>query len=92
MVKNLPFNEGDKKHRFDPWVPKIPWRRKWQPTPVFLPGESHRRRSLEGYSSQGCKELDTTEVTEYSTHLLATLIKLWFCILLMAVWSGLGKR
>ena len=35
---------------FDPWVRKIPWRRKWQPTPVFLPGESHGRRSLAGYS------------------------------------------
>ena len=34
---------------FDPWVGKIPWRRKWQPTPVFLPGESHGRRSLVGY-------------------------------------------
>ena len=31
---------------FDPWVRKIPWRRKWQPTPVFLPGESHGQRSL----------------------------------------------
>ena len=35
---------------FDPWVGKIPWRRAWQPTPVFLPGESHGQRSLEGYS------------------------------------------
>jgi len=35
---------------FDPWVEKIPWRRKWQPTPVSLPGESHGQRSLEGYS------------------------------------------
>ena len=35
---------------FDPWVRKIPWRRKWQPTPVFLPGESHGQRSLVGYS------------------------------------------
>ena len=35
---------------FDPWVGKIPWRRKWQPTPVFLPGESHGQRSLAGYS------------------------------------------
>ena len=35
---------------FDPWVEKIPWRRKWQPTPVFLPGESHGQRSLTGYS------------------------------------------
>ena len=46
---------------FDPWVGKIPWRRKWQPTPVLLPGESHGRRSLVGYSPQGRKEPDTTE-------------------------------
>ena len=37
------------------------WRRKWQPTPVLLPGESHGRRSLVGYSPRGCKESDTTE-------------------------------
>ena len=42
-------------------VEKIPWKREWQPTPVFLPGEFHRERSLIGYSSWGCKELDTTE-------------------------------
>ena len=47
--------------RFDSWVGKIPWRRKWQPTPVFLPGASHGRRSLVGYSPQGRKESDTTE-------------------------------
>ena len=46
---------------FDPWVRKIPWRRKWQPTPVFLPGESHGQRSLAGYSPWGRKESDTTE-------------------------------
>ena len=39
-----------KTHRFDPWVGKIPWRRAWQFTPVFLPGESHGQRSLVGYS------------------------------------------
>ena len=38
-----------KRHRFDPWIRKIPWRRAWQPTPVFLPGESHGQRSLSGY-------------------------------------------
>ena len=38
-------------HRFNPWVRKTPSRRKWQPTPAFLPGESHRRRSLVGYST-----------------------------------------
>jgi len=47
--------------KFDPWVGKIPWRRKWQPTPVFSPRESHGQRSLVGYSPWDCKELDTTE-------------------------------
>ena len=46
---------------FNLWVRKIPWRREYLPTPVFLPGESHGQRSLEGYSPQGGKELDTTE-------------------------------
>ena len=45
---------------FDPWVRKIPWREKWQPTPVFLPGKSHGQRSLVGYSPWGHKELDMT--------------------------------
>ena len=46
---------------FNPWVGKILWRREWQPTPVFLPGEFHRQRSLAGYSPWGHKESDTTE-------------------------------
>ena len=46
---------------FDPWIGKIPWRRKWQPTPVSLPGKFHGQRSLVGYHSWGCKELDMTE-------------------------------
>ena len=46
---------------FHPWVGKIPWGRKWQPTPVPLPGKSHRQRSLIGYSPWGRKESDTTE-------------------------------
>ena len=40
---------------------KTPWRRAWQPTPAFLPEESHRQRSLAGYSPWGHEELDTTE-------------------------------
>ena len=48
--------------RFDPWFGKIPWIRKWQPTPVFLPGKSHGQRSLADYSPYGLTELDTTEV------------------------------
>ena len=47
-------------------VRKIPWRRAWQPTPVFLPGESHGQRSLVGYSLRGCKELDTTKGTQHT--------------------------
>ena len=43
---------------------KMLWRRKWQPTPVFLLGKFHRQRSLAGYSPWGCKESDTTETTE----------------------------
>jgi len=46
---------------FDLWIRKIPWRRTWQSTPVFLPGESHGQRSLGGCSPWGCKEWDTTE-------------------------------
>ena len=52
--------------RFKPWVRKTPWRRKWQPTPVFLPGESHGQRSLAGYGPQCPEELDITEVTEHA--------------------------
>ena len=40
VVKNRPANAGDIRDGFDPWVDKVPWRRKWQPPPVFLPGES----------------------------------------------------
>ena len=45
---------------FNPWVGK-PWSRKWQPTPLFLPGEFHGQRNLVGYSPWGCKESDMTE-------------------------------
>ena len=54
---------------FDPYVGKIPWRRAWQPTPVFLSGESHGQRSLVGYSPWGPKESDMTEqLTHNHTH------------------------
>ena len=59
--KTLPDNAGrHKRHSFDPWVGKIPWRRERQPTPVVLPGES--QRSLAGYCPCSLKESDTTEV------------------------------
>ena len=46
---------------FDPWVGKIPWKRAWQPTPVFLPGESHGQKSLVDYSPRGLQRTDTAE-------------------------------
>ena len=54
-------NLGTQRPGFNPWVGKISWRRKWQPTPVFLSGKAHGRRSLIGYSPWGRKESDTTE-------------------------------
>ena len=53
-------------HEFNPRLRNIPWRRTWQPTPVFLPGESHGQRSLAGYCPWGDKELDTTEATKHT--------------------------
>ena len=50
-----------KRYRFDPWVWKIPWSRKWQPTPVFLPGQFYGQRSLAGFSPCSYKESGTTE-------------------------------
>ena len=50
---------------FDPWVRKIPWRKKWQSTPVLLPGKSHGQRSLVGYSPWCRKESDTTELLHF---------------------------
>ena len=61
VVKNLPANTGGMRLRLDPWVGKICWRREWQPTPIFLPRESHGQRSLVGYSPQGHRESDKTE-------------------------------
>ena len=58
MLKNLPVMWETP---VDPWIGKMPWRRAWQPTPVFLPGKSHGQRSLVGYSPWGRKESDMTE-------------------------------
>ena len=58
MVKNLPANAG--RHRrdgFDPWVGQMPWRRKWQPTPEFLPGKSYGQRGLAGGIAKSWTEL-----------------------------------
>jgi len=70
--KGFPGGASGREHtsqcrRYETWLRCLgqgdPWRRAWQTTPVFLPGESHGQRSLAGYSPRGHKELDTTEVT-----------------------------
>ena len=63
-----------KRLEFNSWVRKIPWRRKWQPTPLFLPGESHGQRSLVGYSPWNHKESDRTEVTQHTCEKALELI------------------
>ena len=65
MVKIAPANAGHKRNVGSiPGLGRFPWRRAWQPTPIFLPGESHGQRA--GYSPKGHKESDSTEVTEHA--------------------------
>ena len=65
--------------RFDPWVRKIPWRRKWQPTPVSLPGKSQGQRSLEGYSPWGRRRVRHNWATKQQQH-MPSVSHLWcFC-------------
>ena len=72
MVKNPPAMQ-------EIWVQSLawedPWRRAWQPTPAFLPGEFHGQRSLAGYSPWGHKESDTAEQLSTSTHAYFTAKK-----------------
>ena len=76
-----------KRHEFDPWVGKIPWRRAWQSTPVFLPGESHGQRSLAGYSPCSLQESDRTEATSHthSTFRLCILLNQQTSIVILCV-------
>ena len=70
MVKNPPTNVkySGRRREFHPWVGEIPWRRKWQPTPVFLPRESHGGRSLLGYTVYGVmKESDPSILSPMDT-------------------------
>ena len=108
VVKNLPAHAGATGDAgFNPWVRKLPWRRKWQHTPVFLPGESHGQRSLAGYSPQGGKRVRHDWVTEYACYYQSTgwecrthkrvdwgsLQPLFFFHIppFSHIWSGLGK-
>ena len=68
-----------RRDRFKPRVRKIPWRRKWQPIPVFMLGKSYGQRSLVDYSPWGCKELDMTERALTPTHTHTHTIKMYQC-------------
>ena len=70
------FCQQCKRPEFDPWVGRIPWRREWQPTPVFLPGEFHGHRSLVGYSPWGHKDWHDWVTFTHSNNLLISEI---FC-------------
>ena len=70
---------------FDPWVRKIPWRRKWQPTPVLLPGESHGQRGLVDYSPWDHKESDMTERLHF-TSLYQTDLAVSLYFLICRIW------
>ena len=61
MVKNSSTMQEPRRCRFDPWVKKVSWRRAWQPTTAFLPGEFQGQKNLEGYRAWGPKESDATE-------------------------------
>ena len=67
MVNNPPANAGDRRDESLTWVRESPWKRKWQPTPVFLPGKSHGQRSLARYSPLGRKGSDMNEATEHTS-------------------------
>ena len=86
-----------RKQGFDPWVRKIPWRRKWLPTPVFLPGEFHGQRSQVGYHPQSCKivghGLATKQQSYPSPFHLSAAGGRWVCCYKGAIfeWGGEDK-
>ena len=88
VVKNPPANARDMRHGgFNLWVQNIPWKRAWQPTPIFLPEESHGQRNLVGYSPQGHNESDMTsdiECTHTHTH-THTYFKYVYSVITLAI-------
>ena len=81
-LRSWGFPDGKKKfacqcwrHGFNPRFWKIPWRRTWQPTPVFLPGKSHGQRSLVGYRLWGHKESETTELNWIELNYLCKVLR-----------------
>ena len=84
-VKNHLLMHESKRHGFGSWVGKIPWRRAWQPTPVFLPRESHGQRSLVGYSPWGHKESEMTKQLNDNNKCLRLLNVQVLCLSLESV-------
>ena len=82
--------------RFDLWVGRTLWRRKWQPTPVFLPGKFHGQRSLAGYSPRTFRESDTIEHTRAHTHTHTRMdpivYKCFTCLLCLVVLPPIKKE
>ena len=96
----MPMQKSQKRHRFDSWVGKMPWRRRWQPTAVFLPSKSHRQRNLVGYSPWDYKHSDTTDQLSTHTHtelwervnvVKVFYIYLWIFLLLIQCWVTKNK-
>ena len=82
QVKSLPACRRYRSCGFDSWVKKIPWRRKWQLTPVLFPGKSHGQRNVVGYSPWGLKESDTIEQLHFtSLHSYFKILKAQFFFL-----------
>ena len=69
VVKNPPAKAGGVRRRFSPWARRISWKRAWQCTSAFLPGESHGQGSLAGYSPWGHRESDMTEETQHRPYI-----------------------
>ena len=83
--KNMPaMQETSRRCRFNPWVGRIPWSRKWHPTLIVLPGKSQGQSSLSGYSPWGCRESDRTEWLNNSSSSCSKVYKVFIrCIIVL---------
>ena len=88
VVKNLSANARDMRLGFEPWVSEIPWSRKWQPAPAFLPGESHGQRSLVGYTVLGPTKSQTQLSTHciFNTFLPTYTLRMYVCMYLSIIY------
>ena len=71
LLLGFPGGSDGKESWVDPWIEKIPWRRAWQPMPVFLPEESRGQRTVVGYSPWGCKERLGTQSAKMDSYNVA---------------------